>query len=215
MPLHGAPSSFHDTITFIHEATQPDSLPTGQSEIEEIQAFLAQLQLSAQAYTAGVKPEEDSTPRINIFPNEIRFKDASTASTYLRRVHAKQTTTGNPPISSETEAELAEHIQSVGKLHEAMHSGFTRGKAANFFLLCVHPPFNYTAAVRDGWFVGFDGSEEEQVALYENFQLWHHTLAVKVKNGIVSLPSSSWCPILFCLVLRYTTLAVILEWAYS
>ena len=206
MPLCGAPSSFGDTIAFIREAAQPNSLPTSQSEIEEIEAYLAQLQLSAQAYTAGPKPEEDSTPRINIFPNEIRFKDAATASTYLRRVHAKQTTTGNPPISSETEAELAEHIQRVGKLYEAMHSHFTRGKAVNFFLLCVHPPLNYAAAVRDGWFAGFDGSEEEQVALYENFQLWHHTLAVKVKNGIVSLLSSGLRPILSYPALHYATL---------
>jgi hypothetical protein len=185
MPLRGAPSNFSDTITFIREAAQPDSLPTGQSEIEEIKAYLSQLQLSATAYNAGLKPP-GSTSRINVFPNEIRFNNAATATTYLTRVHIKQTTTGDPPISNETEAELAEHIQLVGKLRDAMHSHFSRGDAANFFLLCVHPPLNYAAAVRDGWFVGFHGSEEKRVQLYENFQLWNHTLAVKVKENVVS-----------------------------
>jgi hypothetical protein len=188
MPLRGAPSSFSQVITFVRDAAQPDSLPTGDSEIEEIQAYLAQLQLSARVYNTGPK-DPKSAPRVNIFPNEIRFKHAVAASTYLTRVHAKQTATGNPPISDETDAELTEHIQQVGKLNDAMHSSFSRQGAANFFLLCVHPPLNYAAAVRDGWFVGFDGSEEERVELYETFQLWHHTLAVKVKGRTVSLPS--------------------------
>jgi hypothetical protein len=185
MPLRGAPSNFNDAITFIREAAKPDSLPTSESEIEEIQAYLAQLQRSAQVYNAGPKLPE-SAPRINIFANEIRFKNAAAASTYLTRVHVKQTTTGDPPISDETKAELAEHIQQVGKLNEAMHSSFSRQGTANFFLLCVHPPLNYAAAVRDGWFIGFDGGEEERVELYSNFQLWHHTLAVKVKGRTVS-----------------------------
>jgi len=184
MPLRSAPSTFAEAITFIRDAAQPDSLPTGDSEIEEIQAYLAQLQLSARTYNAGPKPP-NSAPHINIFPNEIRFKNAAAASTYLTRVHNKQTTTGDPPISSETEAELIEHIQQAGKLNDAMHSSFSRQNAANFFLLCVHPPLNYAAAVRDGWFVGFNGSEAERVELYQNFQLWHHTLAVKVKGRSV------------------------------
>lgn len=184
MPLLGAPSSFKDTVTFIREAAKPDSLPTGDSEVEEIQAFLTQLQLSAYVYNQGAKPD-GSALRINIFPNEIRFKNTAAAQTYLTRVHDKQTTTGEPPISDETEAELATHIQQVGTLNVAMHSSFSRQNAANFFLLCVHPPFNYAAAVRDGWFIGFDGSEEERLELYTNYQLWHHTLAVKVKGRIV------------------------------
>lgn len=182
MPLRSAPSNFSETITFIREAAQLDTLPTSDSEIEEIQAYLSQLQLSAQAYNASPKPPE-SAPRINIYHKEVRFRNAST---YLTRVHDKQTTTSNPPISDETEEELAEHIQKVGKLNDALHSSFHRRNTANFFLLCVHPPFNYAAAVRDGWFIGFNGTEAQQVALYENFQLWHYTLAVKVKGSAVS-----------------------------
>jgi hypothetical protein len=185
MPLRGAPTGFGEAITFLRDAARPDSLPTSDSEIEDIQAYLAQLQLSAQAYNASPKPPESAT-RINIFPNEIRFKNAVEASTYLTRVHDKQTTTGDPPISNETEVELIEHIQKVGKLNDAMHSSFNRRGTANFFLLCVHPPLNYAAAVRDGWFVGFEGTEDEQLELYLNFQLWHHTLAVKVKGRTVS-----------------------------
>jgi hypothetical protein len=195
MPLRGAPTNFSNAITFIREAARPDSLPTGDSEIEVIKAYLTQFQLSAQAYNVGAKPPE-SAPRINIFPNEIRFKNGAAALTYLTRVHARQTITGNPPISSETEAELAEHIQQAGKLNEAMHSSFSRQNAANFFLLCVHPPLNYSAAVRDGWFVGFDGGEEEQLELYSNFQLWHHTLAVKVKGRTVGFPPAARSPCL-------------------
>jgi hypothetical protein len=186
MPLRGAPADFGEAITFLRDAAWPDSLPTGDSEIEEIQAYLAQLQLSAQAYNAGPKPPE-SAAWVNIFANEIRFKNAVEASAYLTRVHARQTTTGDPPISNETEAELTEHIQKAGKLNDAMHSSFNRRGTANFFLLCVHPPLNYAAAVRDGWFVGFEGTEAERLELYQNFQLWHYTLAVKVKGRTVSL----------------------------